>query len=142
EGMNKLGLKLGLEASKELSGKNFMVSPVSLHQALSIAANGTNHETRREVEELLGSSVEENNLMSAQFVRLLKSGKRNKFVQMTNPNVVAIENSIWRTTGKTDGRIFVFAPEFISAAENFYNAESFELDFRADESASVMNKWA
>lgn len=142
EGMNKLGLKLGLEASKEMTGKNFMVSPVSLHQALSIAANGTNLETRREVEALLGSSTEENNLLSAQFVRLLKSGKRNKFVQMSNPNVVAIENSIWRTNGHTDGRLFVFAPEFVSAAEKFYNAEAFELDFRNDESADVMNKWA
>jgi serpin B len=141
-GTNKLGLKLGLETSKELKGKNFMVSPVSLHQALSIAANGTDLDTRREVEEILGSSVEENNLLSLQFVKSLGKKNQNKFVQMVKPNLVSIQNSIWRTNGATDGRLFIFAPEFKTAAKAYYNAESFELDFKNADSAKVINKWA
>ncbi len=141
-GTNKLGLKLGLETSKEMTGKNFMVSPVSLHQALSIAANGTDHDTRREVEELLGASVEENNLSSLQFVKSLAPENENKFVHMVKKNLVSVQNSIWRTNGKTDGRLFIFAPEFEMAAKAYYNAESHELDFRNDDSAKVINKWA
>ena len=141
-GSNELGLKLGLETSRVMKGKNFMVSPVSLHQALSIAANGTDHATRREVEVLLGSSVEENNLFSLQFVKSLMSENMNKFVQMNKPNVVSIQNSIWRTNGATDGRLFIFAPEFQTAAKAYYNAESFDLDFKDADSAKIMNSWA
>ncbi|MFP5386353.1 MAG: serpin family protein [Bacteriovoracia bacterium] len=140
--VNNLGLALGMEISKQAPGKNFMVSPVSLHQALSIAANGTNHETRSRMEDLFGITVEENNLLGMGLKKSLTQRSHNKLVHLNKGNVVAIENSLWRTNGKTDKRNYVFSPDFLEVSSQYFEAEAYSLDFRNTQSARTINQWA
>ncbi|HXH29404.1 MAG TPA: serpin family protein [Bacteriovoracaceae bacterium] len=144
---NKLGLKLAKENAKLSKGKNFMLSPVSLGQALTLAANGSAGQTRLEVEQLLSASLASLNEDSAEFVKSLSfSPEQKKELQArfkyANPAVVQIENSIWNTNGQTDGRVFNFSEEFVNTAKNFYGATSQSQDFKTPAAAAAINAWA
>lgn len=144
---NKLGLKLAQESAKMLSGKNYMVSPLSLQQALNLAVNGTAGQTRHEVESLLGANVDGLNVESAQNVKRISfSVEQKKKLQEENkhatPAVVSVQNSIWNTNGKTDGRHFEFSASFRDAAQKFYGAESASHDFKTQGAVDAINGWA
>lgn len=145
---NKLGMKLGLETAKVLKNENYMVSPISLQQALTLAANGTARGTRAQVEAILGGSLEELNVSSKTLVEKISfSAEQRKRLQKTNswlnPSVLSISNSIWSTNGATDGRIFEYSDTFKSIAKSFYgSAEPMALDFMKPEASMAINKWA
>lgn len=143
---NKLGLKLALETSKIEKG-NYMVSPLSLMQALTLAANGTGSQTRAEVETLLGSNLSALNADSSSLVKSLsfsmEEKKKLQAVQSwVNPAIVGIHNSVWNTNGKTDGSRFTFSPEFKKVATTHFSAEMKTLDFKDAKAADQVNKWA
>ncbi len=143
---NKMGLKLALEAAQKEKG-NYMVSPLSLMQALNLAANGTDHGTRAEVETLLGADLAILNADSAQLVKKISlSPEEKKTLEAQNnwvhPAVVGIHNSIWNTNGATDNARFTFSPEFKNIAATHFNAESKTLDFKKAESVKAINGWA
>lgn len=143
---NKLGLKFALETAKMVKNENFMISPISLHQALTLAANGTSNGTRHEVEQLLGDDLENLNASSSSLVKALSFSPAQK-KQMTdanryaNPAVVAINNGIWHTNNKQSLK-FEFSQEFKDVASEFYGASSAALDFKAKGASDVLNKWA
>lgn len=145
---NKLGLKLGLETAKVLKNQNYMVSPVSLQQALTLAANGSARGTRSEIESLLGADLESLNASSKKLVDSISfSVEQKKRMQRenswVNPSVVAISNSIWNTNGATDGRIYEYSESFKAVAREFYgSAAPVSLDFKKPEAAKAINKWA
>lgn len=144
---NTIGLKLAAETGKILKNKNFMISPLSLQQALTLVANGTNNETRTQVETLLGSNLEQLNVESAAMVKALSFSEEQRKAMMVEfpyalPAVVSIKNSFWNTNGATDDRHFEFSDFFKNIAKESYAAKGASLDFRAPGASEVLNKWA
>ncbi len=138
ETTNRLGLKLALKASQEVTKeKNFMISPLSLSQAVMLAGNGTNAGTREELETLLGDRMEKFNVASQSLVKSLNfSNEKEKAVK------VSINNSIWNTNGATDHAHYVFSSTFRKTAVEYYNAEVFTADFRKQSAVDTINGWA
>lgn len=135
ESTNKMGLKLAKAASeKVVKNKNFMISPLSLSQALILAGNGTDRATRMELETLLGERIEKLNSASTQLVGSISSDVR--------PAVLSVNNSIWNTNGATDNARFRFNPVFKSIATEYYHAEAYSVDFRQQSAADAINGWA
>ncbi len=145
---NKLGLKLAREASVSVTkNKNFMISPLSLSQALMLAGNGTAEGTRTELENLLGDRMEKFNVAAYQLVKSVSFSKDDATrlrAQMPHaiPSVLSINNSIWNTNGKTDNARFQFSPEFKSIATEYYDAEVISADFRQQSAVDSINGWA
>lgn len=145
---NQLGLKLGLETAKVQQNKNYMVSPLSLQQALTLAANGSARGTRSQIETILGADLVSLNASSKDLVKQISFSveqkkqmqRRNSWV---NPSVVSISNSIWNTNGATDGRIYEYSDSFKSVAKEFYGSDApLSLDFRKPEASKAINQWA
>ena len=135
---NKMGLKLALEASKDVTkNKNFMISPLSLSQAVMLAGNGTHAGTRTELESLLGDRIENFNSASVSLVKSLNSSKEEG-----KKVVVAINNSIWSTNGATDHARYEFSSTFKKAAQDYYYAEVYSADFRKQSAVDAINGWA
>jgi serine protease inhibitor len=140
---NKIGVKLAAEKAKLSPTENFMVSPVSLHQALSLVANGTAGTTRQQLEKLFEAKLEDNNEKNANFVSGISySPAQKKAVKYGKPAVVEIKNSIWTTNGKSGGGEFNFSESFKAEAVKNYAADGFSLDFKADQGAEGINNWA
>ncbi len=145
---NRLGLKLAKAASeKVVKNKNFMISPLSLSQALMLAGNGTDRATRIELETLLGDRMEKFNSASRQLVDSVSFSKDEAMRIRTqaphaNPSVLSVNNSIWNTDGATDNARFQFSPVFKSIATEYYNAEAFSADFRKQSAVDSINGWA
>ncbi len=135
---NRLGLKLALEASQEVTKeKNFMISPLSLSQAVMLAGNGTTAGTREELETLLGDRMEKFNVASQSLVKSLNfANEKDKAIK------VSINNSIWNTNGATDHAKYEFSSAFKKTAVEYYNAEVYSADFRKQSAVDAINGWA
>ncbi len=128
----------GLPAAKSFSGnlnsfmpmdKNYVYSPISLKMALSLAANGAEGETQKQLLEAMGiSSVEEYNEQN----RLLME----KYSQ-TDVLYLWFANSVW--LNKTSMPVVDFSDEFIKNAELYYCADSFKVNEK--EAPGKINKW-
>lgn len=144
---NKIGLKLAFETAKTLKGKNYMISPLSLQQALNLAGNGTNSQTRQSFESLLGDNVEGINYQSQELVKDISFSKAEATRIRTqapyaNPAIVSINNSIWNTNSATAAGTFKFSEQFKSVAKEYYSAEAFTVDFMKPEAVKAINGWA
>ncbi|MES2526324.1 MAG: serpin family protein [Bdellovibrionota bacterium] len=135
---NRLGMKLALEASQDVTKeKNFMISPLSLSQAVMLAGNGTDAGTRLELETLLGDRIEKFNVASQSLVKSLNfANEKEKAVK------VSINNSIWNTNGATDHAHYEFSSSFKKNAVEYFNAEVFAADFRKQSAVDAINGWA
>ncbi|MFL5784736.1 MAG: serpin family protein [Bacteriovoracaceae bacterium] len=148
EATNKLGLKLAREASKTaLQAKNFMVSPLSLSQAVILAGNGTDHATRAELETLLGADLNSLNADSAANVKSISFSKEQAMrirtqAPFANPSVLSVNNSIWNTNGATDRAHFEYSASFKKVAKDDFNAEVLTADFQTQAGADAINGWA
>lgn len=90
---------------------NYMISPLSLEYALSMAANGAEGETKEQILSFLGISD--------------LNSYNNKVKQQIaeNSDQVSIANSIWLNTDYFKGYDVSFAPDYQKAMKNFYAAE-------------------
>jgi serine protease inhibitor len=141
---NSLGLQLAREASQEKPGKNFLISPLSLHLALSMAANGTAGTTRKELLRTMNfpESVEALNNGNSLLIGSLAYAKKETDDGLgPNPPVVAISNGAWHTNGAGDGRRFAFSKNFLQGLAA-YDAESGAMDFTDPSAAKRVNSWA
>ena len=148
EATNKIGLKLAQEAAlNSVKNKNFMVSPLSLSQALILAGNGSAAHTRAELEGLLGAGLSSLNKDSSALVKGISFSKEDAMrvraeAPYANPSVVSINNSIWNTNGATDRAHFRFSPLFKKAAVDHFNAEVHTADFKKQSAVDAINGWA
>jgi serpin B len=148
EATNKLGMKLAKEtAVHALKEKNFMISPLSLSQAVTLAGNGTDRHTRVELETLLGSDLATLDADSAALVKGVSYSKEEAMRIRTqspwaNPSVVSINNSIWNTNGATDRAHYEFSPLFKQLAKDHFSAEMFSADFKKQAAVDAINSWA
>ncbi len=154
---NKIGFEwmtevTKLESQKDAETKNLMISPLSAHLALSMALNGAAGETLKDFKGYMGlkDSVsvgtinsENKELIGALVVAPL-SAEEKKALPGWQPAPVglAINNSAWYTNGATDGRVYRFRSEFVSALREGYGVREAEsMDFRDPKAADTINEW-
>ena len=108
--------------------KNYMLSPISIKMALSIAANGAGGETRGEILKLLGiSDLNSFNVLSKDLI--------NRYSQTENLRL-SIANSIWINSDKTPQK---FSSAYESKMKEFYSADV--LTVNNSNAVGKINSW-
>lgn len=129
EANNEFAFKLYGEVS---DGKNNIVlSPLSLHQHLSMVANGADGDTKKEIEALIGAdgmSIDDINGINYELVSSLKaSDKKTK---------ISIANSLWQC--KDAGLI----PSYLTTLDKYYSPEIHTMDvLSGDDTREAINRW-
>ena len=106
---------------------NMLVSPLSVLAALSMAANGADGDTLKEMENVLGMSLDELNEFYYNYAAQLTNGEKAK---------LALANSIWFTA---DDR-FTVNEEFLQKNADIFGADVFKAPFD-DGTLNDINSW-
>lgn len=114
------------KASNE-SGKNTLISPLSVLYALAMTANGAEGETLAQMEEVLGMTVRELNLYLYSYMKNLPQGDKYK---------LSLANSIWFTE---DGH-FTANQDFLQTNADYYGADIYKAPFD-DRTCKDINNW-
>jgi serine protease inhibitor len=128
---NEFGLDIfqRIYADKE-TPENFMISPLSISMALSMAYNGAETTTKNEMEKTLllkGLSREEVNQSYKAIVKALVTA---------DPKVVMeVANSVWYRNN------YFIQQSFLDVNTNFYDAEVNPSDFDNPETVTIINNW-
>jgi serpin B len=128
---NEFGLDLfkGIYNDSKTS-VNFMISPLSVSVALSMAYNGAETETRTEMEEALrikGFSRDEINKAYKQLIVALTTADEKVTME--------VANSIWYSD------IYPVEQSFLDVNKTYYNAEVEAADFSDPNTVNLINKW-
>ncbi len=109
---------------------SLLVSPASVHLALSMTLNGSDTETREQMLALLGdSSFDTGQLNRAARIALARWNKPGEDDRLT------IANSIWFN------QTFEPDPAFLQVNADHYTAAARKLDFHSDEALEAINGW-
>lgn len=124
-----LAAELFKACAKEKSGKNVLVSPLSVALALAMTANGANGETKAEMEALLGGGMDisELNEYFYAYAKRLAGGEKSP---------LKIANSIWF---RDDGRIAVNG-DFLQTNADYYSAQAYKRAFDGSMPEDI-NRW-
>ncbi len=156
EANNHVGLRLMQETTKEeirkSETKNILISPLSAHEALSMALNGTAGKTEAELMKFFGYAptakiAEINSAASEIRSSLIKTPMTAEEKKKLRPGErpaygLTVANSAWHTNGKTDGRHYAFSSNYISTLKSSYGVKEVKaLDFLDKNSDDVVNKW-
>ncbi len=109
------------------SGKNTLVSPLSVMSALAMTANGAEGETLRQMENVLGMTVQELNLYLYSYKKSLPSGEKYR---------LGLANSIWLK----EGGDFLANEEFLQTNADYYGADIYEAPFDSRTCRDI-NEW-
>lgn len=126
---NQFGIEIFKRMLNVDKGKNLMISPLSISQALLMTYNGANGDTKKAFEETLflnDLTIDEVNQSAQELVKAL--------LEVDPGVIIDIANSIWYRDGYT------IKPEFIQVNEDYYNAEVQQLVFN-DEAVDIINAW-
>lgn len=126
-GMNQFSYQLH---EKLQDGENIFFSPYSISNALSMLTNGAGGDTKEELSALLGfTDLEKWNQQIQLFLELDK-----------DPNAVLnTANSIW--ISKNYELAETAKEGFLSPLKNYYQAESFQVDFADHATVKYINEW-
>ena len=129
---NDLGMKLFNALASEETGKNMMISPLSISIAMAMVTNGATGESLDEMKNVLGFGEMELPDVNEQFMQLIAS-----LVEADKDLVLEIANSVWMDD--------VFAPDvkqdFVDVLTNFYDAAFFTEDFQDEATVGRINSW-
>ena len=114
------------KASEE-SGKNTLISPLSVLCALAMTANGAEEETLAQMEEVLGMTTEELNLYLYSYMQNLPQGEKYK---------LSLANSIWFTEDER----FTVNQDFLQTNANYYGADLYKAPFD-NQTLKDINNW-
>ncbi len=114
----------------EKKNKNILVSPLSVTLALSMTANGSDGETKEQMENLLGGKIciEDMNKYLYSYVKRLPGDGDNK---------IKIANSLWF---KNNDSSFNVKKSFLQINADYYNAQAYGSGFD-DNTLKDMNNW-
>ncbi len=115
---------------KNLHKENFVVSPFSVHQTLSMLANGLTDEKIKETLSILlpeKASVEDLNAYNRHIVDAL--------ADLDNYSDVVVSNSLWTNTG------YSVNEDFSKAIGDAYDAEALSADLFSFDGMKKVNKW-
>jgi serine protease inhibitor len=121
---------LKFTSQAERPGGNVIVSPVSVHAALSMTANGATDDTAKEMRSVLytdSMTPAETNQRWA--VLLAGLGARDA------SQTLEIANSLWANKG------IAFKQPFLNADRDSFGAQISTLDFTKDDVAGAINSW-
>ncbi len=111
----------------EESGKNTLISPLSVLCALAMTANGAEEETLEQMESVLGMTTEDLNQYLHSYMENLPQGEGYK---------LSLANSIWYT----DNTSFTVNPDFVKVVEDHYGADIYNVPFD-DVTCRDINSW-
>ncbi len=114
------------KASEE-SGKNTLISPLSVLCALAMTANGAEEETLQQMEEVLGMTNEDLNLYLYSYMKNLPQGDKYK---------LSLANSIWFTEDER----FTVNQDFLQANADYYGADIYKAPFN-EQTKKDINNW-
>jgi serpin B len=126
---NAFGLKLLAQTRQSVPGKNVFLSPAGLAFALSMAANGAQGETLRQMMAALQQEAGAPDLNEANQALLGHLSKLNAKIKLE------IANSLWTAR---DAKI---KPAFLDVSRQFYQAEVASVDFKDPATAQKINDW-
>lgn len=108
--------------------ENFTISPLSLSEALAIASNGANGETRKQIAEIIGT-----NGMSKETVNEAFNSLNNYLTDADSKTTFSIANSMWFNEG------FEVKPEFLNDKELI--GETFHQNLSSTKTMNDFNNW-
>lgn len=114
------------KASEE-SGKNTLISPLSVMCALAMTANGAEGQTLAQMEAVLGMSAEDLNLYLYSFMQNLPQGDKYK---------LNLANSIWFT----EDELFTVNKDFLQTNADYYGAGIYKAPFN-NQTRKDINNW-
>ena len=114
------------KASEE-SGKNTLISPLSVLCALAMTANGAEDETLQQMEDVLGMTTEEMNLYIYSYMQNLPQDEKYK---------LSLANSIWFT----DHERFTVNQDFLQTTADYYGADIYKTPFN-EQTCKDINNW-
>ena len=126
---NQFGIEIFKQMLNADKGKNLMISPLSISQALLMTYNGADGDTKKAFEETLflnDLTIDEVNKSAQELVKAL--------LEVDPGVIIDIANSIWYRDDYT------IKPEFIQVNEDYYNAEVKQMVFN-DEAVDIINAW-
>lgn len=110
----------------EQSGKNTLISPLSVMYALAMTANGADSNTLAEMEDVLGMPINDLNRYLYSYKKSLPQGEKYK---------LNLANSIW-----IDNE-FDVKQEFLQSNANYYNVDIYKGDLNKVGTLKDINKW-
>ncbi|MFW5805865.1 MAG: serpin family protein [Bacteroidales bacterium] len=116
------------ESSDE--NKNLMISPLSVHLALAMTANGAKENTLDEMLDVLGFQDFDMDEFNAYFKYLM-----DELTELDPEVEMEIANSIWYRNN------FDVLSSFLDVNQEYYNAEIEALDFGSPDAVSTINNW-
>ena len=114
------------KASEE-SGKNTLISPLSVLCALAMTANGAKEETLAQMESVLGMTKDELNIYLYSYMKKLPNGEKYK---------LSLANSIWFT----DDERFKVNRDFLQTNADYYGADIYKSPFD-EKTLREINNW-
>ena len=111
----------------EESGKNTLISPLSVLCALAMTANGAEEETLQQIETVLGITTEDLNLYLYSYMKNLPQGDQYK---------LSLANSIWFTEDER----FTVNQDFLQTNADYYGADIYKAPFN-DQTKNEINNW-
>lgn len=113
--------------ASEESGENTLISPLSVLCALAMTANGAEEETRAQMEEVFGMTVEELNLYLYSYIDSLPQDDEYK---------LSVANSIWLT----DDQKLTVNKDFLQTNADYFGADIFKAPFNRQTCRDI-NNW-
>lgn len=127
--VNRFGLDLARSVSTDATG-NVIVSPASVHAALSMTVNGADSETEEQMRKVLHTDD-----MSAEEANRRWSALLTGFASRSPEQKLEVANSLWAREG------IRFKRPFIDADRDYFGADVSVLDFENDDVAGTVNGW-
>lgn len=114
----------------EETPKNIMISPLSVHYALAMTANGARNNTLAQMLEAMDFAQYDIDAFNQYFKFLM-----GVLTSLDDKVDLSIANSIWyRNT-------FSVLPAFLEVNQQYYNAEVSALDFDSPQAVNTINDW-
>jgi serine protease inhibitor len=149
---NKVGLEFMRQTIRDdlvASGhqNNTLVSPISVYSAFAMLRAGITGVSQQELDKVLNVSpgfapnFDSQNAQLLTALRMPREASSNEPANQPKKPVLGIDNLALATNGKTTGKAFEFAPQFVNALQANYLADAQSLDFTKPEAAEFVNKW-
>lgn len=110
----------------EISGKNTLISPLSVMYALAMTANGAGGDTLAEMENVLGMPIGDLNNYFYSYKKSLPQGEKYK---------LNLANSIWVDN------TFNVKQEFLQSNADYYNIDVYKGDLNKKATLKDINNW-
>ncbi len=130
EADNTFGLKIFQKVREKSDKENIMISPLSISIALTMAYNGAEGDTKKEMQETLELNGLTDSEINGSYKTLI-----NALLDLDDDVIFKIANSIFYAD------IFTVKPGFLDINRDIYDAEVRELDFSSQQSVDIINDW-